>query len=132
MPGNKQNFLTMQGLHKTIKTELKMYSEEVIERVNAASEKAVKELVKETIRTAPELTGDFACRIGSQELDRNRLGNGRYIWYVRRPDYRITHLLVHGHRHPKGRTRADPFLEESWDRVRKQYEKDVEEALKYD
>ena len=55
----------------------------------------------------------------------------KFIWYVRPPDHRVTHLLVKGHATRNGgRTKADPFLRNALDQVLPEYEKAVEESLK--
>ena len=55
----------------------------------------------------------------------------RYIWYVKAPDHRLTHLLVHGHATRNGgRTKANPFLKNALDDVLPEYERAVEEAVK--
>ena len=54
-----------------------------------------------------------------------------YIWYVRAPAHRLTHLLVHGHATKDGgRTKGDPFLKNALDEVLPEYEQRVEEAIK--
>ena len=55
----------------------------------------------------------------------------RHIWYVKAPDHRLTHLLVHGHATRNGgRTKPDPFLHNALADVLPEYEKAVEEAVK--
>ena len=113
-----------------LQNELQLYHEGVIEKVNAAGETAVKDLVKKTKATAPVASGSFKKNITSKKVD---VGNGmkKFIWGVKAPDHRITHLLVHGHATKNGgRTKADPFLQNALDVVLPEYEKAVEEALK--
>jgi hypothetical protein len=60
-------------------------------------------------------------------------GQKRFIWHVKAPDYRLTHLLVKGHATKDGgRTKANPFLQNALDQVLPEYEKEVEEAVKSD
>lgn len=120
-------------LGEAISTELTMYSEDVVRKVNEASKKAVQALRDETRKTAPADTRWFRSAITCGVRERNRLGNEKYIWYVNRPRHRLTHLLVHGHMNVDGsRTPGDPFLHNAWESVRKKYEQDIEEALKSD
>lgn len=117
-------------LGAALQNELQLYHEGVIEKVNAAGETAVKDLVKKTKATAPVASGSFKKNITSKKVD---VGNGmkKFIWGVKAPDHRITHLLVHGHATKNGgRTKADPFLQNALDVVLPEYEKAVEEALK--
>lgn len=120
-------------LGEAISTELTLYNEDVIRKVNVASKKAVEALRDKTRATAPIDTGWYHTAITCGVKERNRLGNEKYHWYVNRPRHRLTHLLVHGHMNADGsRTPGDPFLHNAWDTVRKKYEQDVEEALKSD
>lgn len=120
------------NLMKAIGEELTIYHESVTERVNELSAEAVKSLVKKTKATAPKRTGSFRKNISSKLLEKN-LGGNRYIWYVKAPDHRLTHLLVHGHAKQNGeRVAGDPFLEKALAEVLPAYEKAVEEAVKND
>lgn len=119
-----------EDLGKALQKELKMYHDDVIERVNNLSYGAAKKLVKLTKATAPEASGSFKSNIAAKEVTRGYRGNV-YAWYVKAPDYRLTHLLVHGHATRNGgRTKADPFLKNALTTVMSEYEKGVEEAVK--
>ena len=117
-------------LGKAISQELGLYHEDVIEKVNAAGSSAIKELVKRTKAGAPVDSGDFKKAIASKEIT---AGNGmkNYVLFARPPKHRIFHLLVHGHAKKDGdRVPGDPFLQNAYDQVIPEYEKNVEEALK--
>lgn len=117
-------------LGKAIEEELTIYSDEITERVNKLSQEAAKTLVKKTKATAPKRTGSFRKNIASKVLEKSNRGD-KYVWYVKAPDHRLTHLLVHGHaKQNGGRVKGDPFLENALDEVLPAYEKDVEEAIK--
>lgn len=116
-------------LGAAIEKELTVYHQDVLDAVNAAGDKAVKNLVKKTKATAPVgARGSFKKSIAKKEIKGKR-GN-KYVWYVKPPDHRLTHLLVHGHATKDGgRTKADPFLENAMAEVIPEYENDVKEAL---
>jgi len=117
-------------LGKAIEQQLIGYHEDIVKRINAQSEAAVKSLVKKTKATAPKRTGDYRKNIASKLLKENVNGN-TYVWYVKKPLHRLTHLLVHGHETVNGgRTKGDPFLRNALDAVLTEYEKNVEEAIK--
>ena len=129
----KQDKVTIEGLGEAISKELTIYSEQVTEAVDAAAAKAVKELVEKTKATAPagkRKAKNFKRSIASKQV-RKTTTESVYAWYVKPPNHRLTHLLVHGHATKDGgRTKADPFLQNALDAVLPQYEKDVEEAIK--
>ena len=128
------NTIKPENLGGAIEEMLTLYSEEVTEKVNEAGRESVKKLVKLTRQTAPRgnrKSKTFAKSITSTEVKRPR-GN-EFIWHVKSPNHRLTHLLVKGHATKDGgRTKADPFLQNALDTVLPEYEKAVEEAVKND
>lgn len=122
--------IKVSDLDTAISQTLTVYRQEVNEAIDAASESAVKALVKRTKATAPVARGDFKRSITSKRL-RKDLNGSTHVWYVKAPNHRLTHLLVHGHaKRDGGRTKADPFLKNALGEVLPEYEKNVEEAIK--
>lgn len=118
-------------LSKALKEELTLYSEEVRDRVNGIGSNAIQKLKKLTKASAPVASGSFKKNIATTEEVSPITGMKSFVWYVRAPDHRVTHLLVHGHATRNGgRTKADPFLHNAVDAVLPEYEEQVEEALK--
>lgn len=118
-------------LGAAIQQELTVYHQDVTEAVNNLSAKAARDLVKKTRTTAPVGNrGSFRKNITSRVSKKGRNGD-TYAWCVNAPDYRLTHLLVHGHAtRDGGRTKGDPFLSNALAEVLPDYEKAVEEAVK--
>ena len=123
----------LEDLGAAITDELTTYHREVTDRVNETTGKTIKELVKKTKATAPKgIRGSFKKNIASKVEDAGH-GMKRGIWYVKAPDHRLTHLLVHGHATKDGgRTAGDPFLANALDQVLPDYEKEIEEAVRND
>ena len=122
------NTISPEMLGEALAKELATYASDVTEKVNDCGKKAATDLVKQTKATAPKRTGSFKKNIAMRE---DNAGNGmkKFTWYVKAPDHRVTHLLVHGHATKDGgRTKADPFLQNALDKVLPAYEKDIEEA----
>jgi len=119
-----------QDLGKAIAEQLTIYHADKLEKVNAAGEKAAKNLVKLTKPSAPKASGDFAKSL-TYTTETKTGGDKAYTWGAKAPHHRLTHLLVHGHPTVNGgRVKGDPFLEKALDTVLPEYESDVEEALK--
>lgn len=118
-------------LGEAIAEELTLYSKQVTDAVNSAGAESMERLVSMTKATAPKgARGSFRRHITSTTRE-NRLGAKEYVWHVKAPDYRLTHLLVNGHATKNGgRTRANPFLHNACDTVIPEYERNVEEAIK--
>lgn len=118
-------------LGAALQQELELYSKGVTERVNAAGRASIDKLQKLTKASAPVASGSFKRHIATKEETNGATGAKRFIWYVKPPDHRLTHLLVHGHATRNGgRTKADPFLKNALDKVLPEYEESVKEALK--
>lgn len=119
-------------LAEALQAELESYSQSVTERVNAAGAEAIKKLKKLTKASAPVASGSYRKNIATTEQTNER-GVQSHIWYVKKPDHRLTHLLVHGHATKNGgRTKADPFLKNALATVLPEYEEQVKEALTND
>lgn len=117
-------------LAEAIQKQLTIYHEDVVERVDAAGEKAIKKIVKLTKDSAPEQSGQFKRSITYKKVTRDWKECSRFIWGVKAPHYRLTHLLVHGHATRNGgRVPGNPFLKNALDSVLPEYEEDVEEAV---
>ena len=120
---------------------LTIYGEEVNEKIRAITTETMKSLVKETKITAPRgkrdkkdsyskhISGDYT---GTRKTARGLRGQDIHaIWYVRAPEYRLTHLLVKGHATSKGtRTRSSPFLNNAKERAVAEYEEKIQEAIR--
>lgn len=118
-------------LADAIERELTLYHEGVAERVNDVGSTAIAKLKRLTKASAPVAGGSFKRHIATKEQTHPVSGMKSYVWYVKPPDHRITHLLVHGHAtRTGGRTRANPFLKNAVDTVLPEYEAAVKEALK--
>lgn len=117
---------------------LAVYKSDIDDSIGDLIEDAAKELVSETKRTAPYAHhGENAKRrrhyrngITYIRQDTGR-GTPRCIWHVKGPDYRLTHLLVHGHLAKDGsRVNGDSFLQNACDKIFPELEKKIEEAIK--
>ncbi len=129
-------------LGAALERELTIYSEAVNDKILNATIFHMDELVRITRETAPNgKRHRYGGRITSDTKALRRMGGGgglrgrtfRATWYVKAPDYRLTHLLVHGHATRNGgRTKADPFLQNALDKVLPEYEESIREAVKHD
>lgn len=123
--------LQSEELTDAIFKELQDYHKDVSDKVFKVGKKAIKELERKTIDTAPiGKRGEFRPHIASKS-SRDRLDRMTHTWYVKAPEYRLTHLLVKGHKlWYGGETRPDPFLKNALEDVLDDYIEDVEKAIK--
>lgn len=128
--------VTLEGLGDAIAEELGLYRKEVQDRLNEAGSTAIKKLERKTKETAPLNANashkHYKSMIATKAED-TRDGDKVFIWYVKPPGHRLTHLLVHGHAtRDGGRTQGNPFLRKALDEVLTDYEREIEEALRDD
>lgn len=126
-----------------LEAQLSRYNEELNNRLTTAVEESINQLVKLTKASAPRgpRNGQYRKNITADRRDLKRAKRGAHggfhgrvttaTWYVRAPDYRLTHLLVYGHLKKNGvdRTRANPFLHNAVEQVIPEYERKVQEAI---
>lgn len=122
------NTIKPSELGQALSEMLHFYHEDVTQKVDAIGEKAIKDLVELTAIKAPKESGSFRRAITSKTI-RRPTGN-LYIWGVKAPFHRITHLLAHGHATVNGgRVPGHPFLSDALEEVLPEYERKVAEAI---
>lgn len=122
-----------EALGDAISEQLTIYADHVEKGVQEAAAESMDKLVKLTKATAPVgKRGSFKRKITSTVV-RGMRGVVEYVWHVKAPDHRLTHLLVHGHATKDGgRTKGNPFLANALAQVLPEYERKVEEVLQHD
>ncbi|MED9968598.1 MAG: hypothetical protein UFA98_01105 [Ruminococcus sp.] len=127
MSGTKVN---IDDLGKAIAGQLDIYKSNVADRILKLTKAQTRKLVKLTRQRAPKQTGSFRQHISS-DVENNGIFGSKGTWYVKDPDYRLTHLLVHGHQtRSGGRTKPDDFLETSLSEVEDEYFEEIKKAVK--
>jgi hypothetical protein len=125
-----------------LEAQLSRYNEELNDKLTTAVEESINQLVKLTKASAPRgHRSQYRKNITADRRDLKRAKRGAHggfhgrvtsaTWYVKAPDYRLTHLLVYGHLKRNGvdRTRANPFLQNAIDQVTPEYERKVKEII---
>lgn len=119
-------------LAEAINRELTIYSTEVTETIKRGTKEHMNDLVKKTKATAPvgKRRKHYRDNITSKKTEENRNGV-TYVWYVKGPDYRLSHLLEKGHATKKGgRVSGTHFIEHASDEVISAYTQWIEEVLR--
>jgi hypothetical protein len=124
--------IQIKDLGASISETLTIYHTGIINGIDFCSQKAVEKLAKKTKATAPVgARGSYKKNITSGLVKQTRRCN-TYAWYVKPPDHRLTHLLVHGHATKDGgRTKANSFLHTATEEVLETYRMNVEEVFEY-
>lgn len=117
---------------KAMSEAFEQYSAEAVEASKAAIDRVAKgadEAIKSHI-SFRERTGRYRknMRIVTSH---DGLYDRRKTWYVKSPDYRLTHLLEYGHLSRDGTTRVKPYehIRYGEEYVRQNLEKEVKRSL---
>ena len=119
-------------LAAAIVEELQQYSDEVTAKVKDTIDKVSEDCNEEIKKhiTFKERTGkyvkNFAIKKGAYEDKYNK----RNTWYVKNPNYRLTHLLENGHAKVNGgRTQAYPHIKYGEEIAKRELPEKIKEAI---
>lgn len=126
--------MKVDGLAAAINKELTLYSKKVTDGTKEAVKKISKDMlndIKSDARSSgfqggSDYIGAMALKTGYE--DANRINQ---IWYVKKPFYRLAHLLEYGHALRNGeRTRAFPHIKKNEERAAERLEKEIKEVIR--
>lgn len=118
-------------LAAAIAAELESYSQDVADEIKKAVDVVAKEVNQEIKARVPftQRTGDYVRAFRVKTAFENRYTK-RNTWYVANGQYRLTHLLEHGHAlRQGGRARAFPHIKYGEDLAIKRMEQLAKEAV---
>lgn len=109
---------------------LEEYTEDVVDKIDESATKIAKESAKELKSTSPKKTGEYAKNWAVKtEKESGRIATKTI--HVRDPEYRLSHLLEHGHaKRGGGRVAGVTHIAPVEKKAVKEFEKAVEEAIK--
>lgn len=114
---------------------LEGYNERIAEGSRKAVDKTMRSMVARSKADAPKRAmrgrpaGTYAKHISSKTLVRTRTAYSK-VWYVKAPEYPLTHLLNNGHAlHQGGRWEGTQFLTRIAEDERKSFERAVRQVI---
>lgn len=124
---------TADTLTEAVRTHLDNYNRVVVQGIKAKAKEAIDKLVQRTKETAPKRRPKYYRAITSRKEWETAVGI-EYTWYVKGSEYRLSHLLEHGHatrrkRNGKGRTAGIGFIKNASDPIIEEYIQAVEEVV---
>lgn len=122
----------IEHLAEAINRELTIYSAEVTDTIKRGTKEHMDDLVKKTKATAPvgRRKKHYRNNITSKMTEES-INGVTYTWYVKGPDYRLSHLLENGHATKKGgRVEGTHFIAQASEEVISSYTQWIEEVLR--
>ena len=126
------NLIQIDELNTTIQEALTDYNKSVVEGLKKTTKQAMNDLVKETKATAPvgKRSKHYKDSITSRTESETEYGLSK-LWYVKPPNYRLTHLLNDGNALRKGgRYPGTNFLGKAVENIVTWYKSKIEEVVK--
>lgn len=122
----------IDDLNSAIMDSLEGYNRDTVKGLKTITTRAMKDLVANTKQTAPvgNRSKHYKDSITSKTLSDNSFGVSK-LWYVKGPDYRLSHLLNNGHAlRDGGRYPGTNFIGNAVDAIIPWYISQVEELLR--
>ncbi len=133
---SKRTEISVDKLVSALEQELTYYQRNVVDKALIENTMgAMKTLVGKTKATAPvgKRRKHYRDSITSKVLRKRNIGYGqtyREVWYVKGPDYRLSHLLNNGHAlRNGGRYPGTNFISKAYDEVAEDYLEAMREAI---
>lgn len=123
------NNIAITQLSPKMQEILNQYAGNVTEKVKNLAKDTAVELTKNTKRDSPVKTGDYKKHI-SYKKTRETSTSAVYTWYVKDPEYRLTHLLAKRHRKKNGGyVEGNPYLSKNVIEAEKKFLRGVKEIV---
>ena len=122
--------ITIDQLGDAITAQLTSFEQHVREGVKRAVDETMDEMVKETKSAAQVRTGRYKRKI-SATVDENTLMTYSKVWHVKKPDYRLAHLLDKGHAlRDGGRYGGNQHVRSAENRAVENFQRKIEEVIR--
>ncbi len=122
--------ITIDSLDSAIQNILDEYKAEVTECVKKVTHEVSNEFKKNTQKDAPRGRRKKFYRNIAIKKVRETSDGAVDMWYVKDPEYRLTHLIKNGHQtRSGGRTKSNDFIDKNYTKAEKDFEERVKEVV---
>lgn len=122
--------ISPEQLTRVIADQLGVYSAEVTAGMKKVNDECMKEFVDDTKRDAPRGARKKFYRHITSKTTFESPNKKVNTWYVKDPEYRLTHLIKNGHATRNGgRTRAQDFITPNYEKLETNFENGIKEVI---
>lgn len=122
--------ITIDNFDNTLQEILNEYKGEIANSVKKITHEVSKEFKDNTRRDAPRgKRKKFYKNIAIKKI-RETPSGATDMWYVKDPEYRLTHLIKNGHQTRNGgRTKSNDFIDKNYIIAEKDFEEKIKEVI---
>lgn len=122
--------ITIDSLGREINDILNEYKQEVTEEIKNVTHKVVNDFKEDTKRDAPRGRRKRFYKYIDVKTTSENYDGVVDTWYVKDPEYRLTHLIKNGHQKRNGgRTKSNDFIDKNYSKAEKKFEEKVKEVI---
>lgn len=126
--------VSVDNLAEAIMDELVMYHEVIDKGMKKVIDEKATEFVKNTKRDAPHGRRQKYYKNIAKKNKINTPHNYVDVWYVKDPEYRLTHLIIKGHAIKRGgrklgETQGKDFITPNFNRMENELDKELREVI---
>lgn len=122
--------ISINNLSPEIRKILQKNAGKITDKIKILTKETAVELTKNTKKDSPVKTGEYKRHITYKKARENSTGV-TYTWYVKDPEYRLTHLIANGHaKRGGGRVEGNFPLTRDVEKAEKNFQKGVEDIIK--
>ncbi len=120
----------ISNLSPNIQKILQKNAGKITDKVKILAKETTIALTKTTKKDSPVKTGEHKRHITYKKTRETTTG-ATYTWYVKSPEYRLTHLIANGHaKRGGGRVEGNFPLARDIEKAEKDFENGVKEIIK--
>lgn len=123
------NSISVTKLSSEIQKTLQKNAGRITDKVKVLAKETTSDLTKDTKKDSPVKTGEHKKHISNKKVKETST-SAVYVWHVKNPEYRLTHLIANGHaKRNGGRVKGNFPLAKDVEKAEIKFVKGVKEII---
>ncbi len=124
-----KNSISVTKLSSEIQKILQKNAGRITDKIKVLSKETTEDLTKDTKKDSPVRTGEHKKHISNKKVKETST-SVVYVWHVKDPEYRLTHLIANGHaKRNGGRVEGNFPLDKDVEKAETKFIKGVKEVV---